>query len=116
MPFKANAARRHHIPKQKHGLRVKHVNLFDFVLEHPDGMLVYGLDLRRDICREIRRFRPERAMPRAAAGSSIGRPRFRASRFPVPSGIMPSGRSVPATTTPPLASYSTASPSTASRG
>jgi LmbE family N-acetylglucosaminyl deacetylase len=29
------------------------------VLEHPDGMLVYGLDLRRDICREIRRFRPD---------------------------------------------------------
>jgi LmbE family N-acetylglucosaminyl deacetylase len=29
------------------------------VLEHPDGMLVYGLDLRRDICREIRRFKPD---------------------------------------------------------
>lgn len=29
------------------------------VLGHPDGMLVYGLDLRRDICREIRRFRPD---------------------------------------------------------
>src|SRR5690606_18887405 len=29
------------------------------VLEHPDGMLVYGLDLRRDICRAIRRFRPD---------------------------------------------------------
>src|SRR5689334_13488800 len=29
------------------------------VLEHPDGVLVYGLDLRRDICREIRRFRPD---------------------------------------------------------
>jgi LmbE family N-acetylglucosaminyl deacetylase len=28
-------------------------------LEHPDGVLVYGLDLRRDICREIRRFRPD---------------------------------------------------------
>src|ERR1700759_3625160 len=24
-----------------------------------DGMLVYGLDLRRDICREIRRFKPD---------------------------------------------------------
>jgi LmbE family N-acetylglucosaminyl deacetylase len=24
------------------------------ILEHPDGVLVYGLDLRRDICREIR--------------------------------------------------------------
>jgi LmbE family N-acetylglucosaminyl deacetylase len=34
---------------------VKHLT----VLEHPDGMLVYGLDLRRDICREIRRFRPD---------------------------------------------------------
>src|SRR5262249_36535862 len=29
------------------------------VLEHPDGMLVYSLDLRRDICREIRRFKPD---------------------------------------------------------
>jgi LmbE family N-acetylglucosaminyl deacetylase len=29
------------------------------VLEHPDGMLVYNLDLRRDICREIRRFQPD---------------------------------------------------------
>lgn len=29
------------------------------VLTHPDGVLVYGLDLRRDICREIRRFKPD---------------------------------------------------------
>jgi LmbE family N-acetylglucosaminyl deacetylase len=29
------------------------------VLEHPDGVLVYSLDLRRDICREIRRFQPD---------------------------------------------------------
>ncbi|MER7251305.1 PIG-L deacetylase family protein [Kribbella sp. NPDC000426] len=29
------------------------------VLEHPDGVLVYGLHLRRDICREIRRFKPD---------------------------------------------------------
>jgi LmbE family N-acetylglucosaminyl deacetylase len=29
------------------------------VLEHPDGVLVGGLDLRRDICREIRRFAPD---------------------------------------------------------
>jgi LmbE family N-acetylglucosaminyl deacetylase len=29
------------------------------VLEHRDGVLVYGLDLRRDICREIRRFKPD---------------------------------------------------------
>jgi LmbE family N-acetylglucosaminyl deacetylase len=34
---------------------VKHLT----VLEHPDGVLVYGLDLRRDICREIRRFHPD---------------------------------------------------------
>jgi LmbE family N-acetylglucosaminyl deacetylase len=34
---------------------VKHLT----VLEHPDGMLVYGLDVRRDICREIRRFKPD---------------------------------------------------------
>ncbi|RRO15666.1 PIG-L family deacetylase [Saccharopolyspora rhizosphaerae] len=29
------------------------------VLQHPDGVLVEGLDLRRDICREIRRFKPD---------------------------------------------------------
>jgi LmbE family N-acetylglucosaminyl deacetylase len=29
------------------------------VLRHPDGVLVYGLDLRRDICREIRRYQPD---------------------------------------------------------
>lgn len=29
------------------------------ILEHPDGMLVPGLDLRRDIARAIRRVRPE---------------------------------------------------------
>jgi LmbE family N-acetylglucosaminyl deacetylase len=34
---------------------VKHLT----VLDHPDGVLVYNLDLRRDICREIRRFKPD---------------------------------------------------------
>src|SRR5207249_7914502 len=34
---------------------VKHLT----ALEHPDGMLDYSLDLRRDICREIRRFQPD---------------------------------------------------------
>ncbi len=29
------------------------------ILGHPDGMLVYGLDLRRDIARRIREFRPD---------------------------------------------------------
>lgn len=29
------------------------------VLDHPDGMLVYSLDLRRDIARRIRQFRPD---------------------------------------------------------
>ncbi len=29
------------------------------ILDHPDGMLVYGLDLRRDIARVIRQFRPD---------------------------------------------------------
>lgn len=28
------------------------------ILDHPDGTLVYGLDLRRDIARKIRQFRP----------------------------------------------------------
>lgn len=29
------------------------------ILDHPDGMLTYGLDLRRDIARVIREFRPD---------------------------------------------------------
>jgi len=29
------------------------------ILDHPDGMLVYSLDLRRDIARVIRRFQPD---------------------------------------------------------
>lgn len=29
------------------------------ILDHPDGILVYGLDLRRDIARVIRQFRPD---------------------------------------------------------
>ena len=29
------------------------------ILGHPDGMLVYGLDLRRDIARKIREFKPD---------------------------------------------------------
>lgn len=29
------------------------------ILDHPDGMLVYGLDLRRDIARMVREFRPD---------------------------------------------------------
>lgn len=29
------------------------------ILSHPDGMLVYSLDLRRDIARRIREFRPD---------------------------------------------------------
>lgn len=29
------------------------------ILNHPDGMLVYGLDLRRDIARAVREFRPD---------------------------------------------------------
>ena len=28
------------------------------ILDHPDGVLVYGLDLRRDVARAIRQFRP----------------------------------------------------------
>jgi LmbE family N-acetylglucosaminyl deacetylase len=34
---------------------VSHVDFLD----HPDGVLVYGLDLRRDIARVIREFRPD---------------------------------------------------------
>lgn len=29
------------------------------ILAHPDGTLVYGLDLRRDVARKIRQFRPD---------------------------------------------------------
>ncbi len=29
------------------------------ILDYPDGMLVYGLDIRRDIARAIRRFKPD---------------------------------------------------------
>ncbi len=29
------------------------------ILDHPDGTLVYGLDIRRDIARAIRQFRPD---------------------------------------------------------
>src|SRR5204862_3914116 len=31
-----------HIPKQKHGLRVKHINLFDFVLDYLKGRKLLG--------------------------------------------------------------------------
>lgn len=29
------------------------------ILDHPDGMLAYGLDMRRDVARRIREFRPD---------------------------------------------------------
>lgn len=29
------------------------------ILDYPDGSLVYGLDIRRDIAREVRRFKPD---------------------------------------------------------
>ena len=38
-----------------HAVGVSHVDFLD----HPDGVLVYGLDLRRDIARVIRAFRPD---------------------------------------------------------
>ncbi|TCJ30761.1 PIG-L deacetylase family protein [Nocardioides jejuensis] len=44
--------------EQRTGCRAVGVERVDF-LEHPDGMLVYGLDLRRDIARAIREFRPD---------------------------------------------------------
>ena len=37
------------------------------ILDHPDGMLVYSLDLRRDIARRIREFRPD-----VVVGGQIG--------------------------------------------
>ncbi len=44
--------------EQRTGCRAVGVERVDF-LEHPDGMLVYGLDLRRDIARVIREFKPD---------------------------------------------------------
>ena len=38
-----------------HAVGVSHVDFLDY----PDGVLVYGLDLRRDIARVIRAFRPD---------------------------------------------------------
>ncbi|WP_269451959.1 PIG-L deacetylase family protein [Tessaracoccus coleopterorum] len=29
------------------------------ILDHPDGMLVHGPELRRDVARRIRQFRPD---------------------------------------------------------
>lgn len=37
------------------------------ILHHPDGQLVYGLDLRLDIAREIRRFKPDAVLTSAFA-------------------------------------------------
>lgn len=37
------------------------------ILDHPDGHLVYSLDLRRDIAREIRRFRPDAVVASSSA-------------------------------------------------
>jgi LmbE family N-acetylglucosaminyl deacetylase len=44
--------------EQLAGSEVVGVSHVDF-LDHPDGVLVYGLDLRRDIARVIREFRPD---------------------------------------------------------
>src|SRR5690242_18189680 len=44
--------------EQVAGSRVVGVTQVDF-LDYPDGVLVYGLDMRRDIARAIRRYRPE---------------------------------------------------------
>lgn len=44
--------------EQVAGSSVVGVSQVDF-LDHPDGVLVYSLELRRDIARAIRRFRPD---------------------------------------------------------
>lgn len=54
-PDECAAAR---MEEQRAGCRAVGVERVDF-LEHPDGHLVYGLDLRRDIARAIREFRPD---------------------------------------------------------
>lgn len=51
-------AARVRMEEQRTGCRAVGVERVDF-LEHSDGVLVYGLDLRRDIARAIREFRPD---------------------------------------------------------
>ncbi|HZG88856.1 MAG TPA: PIG-L deacetylase family protein [Pseudonocardia sp.] len=46
------------VEEQIAGSRAVGVSRVDF-LDHPDGVLEYGLDLRRDIALAIRRFRPD---------------------------------------------------------
>ncbi len=46
------------VEEQIAGSRAVGVSRVDF-LDHPDGVLQYGLDLRRDIALAIRRFRPD---------------------------------------------------------
>ena len=46
------------VREQVAGSRAVGVTRVDF-LEHPDGVLLYGLDLRRDVAAAIRRFRPD---------------------------------------------------------
>ena len=46
------------VREQVAGSAVVGVSQVDF-LDHPDGVLVYSLDLRRDIARAIRRYRPD---------------------------------------------------------
>ncbi len=54
-PAKTRELRQEEQVAGSHAVGVSHVDFLD----HPDGVLVYGLDLRRDIARVIRTFRPE---------------------------------------------------------
>jgi Domain of unknown function (DUF1788) len=51
-----------HIPKQKHGLRVKHVNLFDFMLDHLKSRKLL------DKAFQMQREKGDEALKRALAG------------------------------------------------
>ena len=61
MPNPPEETARLRVAEQHAACAVVGVHAPDRSSNTPDGVCVYGLDLRRDICREIRRFRARRA-------------------------------------------------------
>ena len=73
-----------HIPKQKPGLRVKHVNLFDFVLDHLKSRNSWTRPSRcsgRRATRRSRRPSPVRCTPRSWPRFRRGRPARRSTTW-----------------------------------
>ena len=68
MPFKANAERRHHIPKQCH--RVKNSVTYDAALRQRGSVTVWFTDAAAAACREARH---ENTAIMAQAASRCGR-------------------------------------------